>query len=168
MLLRFMRDKQNMNHSAAFNVLLGPLDQASRGLLIRKLQDRAPQDADEQSEWFGLDDLQARGGKRKHYEATAENPRRTLIYERGTSPIGLLRNCLDYALNNKTKLAGVFADVREALRMTGGRQLLAGLERVNDFRNTRVAHQEEVLDDAELAERELIHWIQTLSTLNSL
>lgn len=166
MLLRFMRSKENMNYAAAFNALLGPLDEAAKGMLLRKLQPSTPTMAAEQGAWFEPY-FEARGGKRRHYEDMARNLKKTLIYGNGISPIGLLRSCFDFALNDKTRIDGVFAAVREAFRITGGRQLLSDIKRVYDFRNTRIAHQEDPLDDAELAEKELVHWMETLSKLAS-
>ena len=37
--------------------------------------------------------------------------------------------------------------------------------RVNSFRNTYIAHQEKNLTDKKLAEKELKHWVETLTLL---
>lgn len=39
------------------------------------------------------------------------------------------------------------------------------MQRFYDLRNTRIAHQENPLDDSELAEKELKYWMETLSAL---
>lgn len=164
MLLRFLRTKDNVNYAAAFSALLGPLDEAAKGLLLRKLQDATPSQAAEQGAWFEPY-LEIRGARRRHYEDMARNLKKTLVYGNGISPIGLLRSCLDLALNDKDRVDGVFAAVRQAFRLTGGRKLLADIERVNEFRNTRVAHQEAPLSDLTEAEKELKHWMETLATI---
>ena len=43
--------------------------------------------------------------------------------------------------------------------------MLARVQRVNDFRNTRIAHQEEELTDLALAKKELLVWVDTLAML---
>ena len=40
----------------------------------------------------------------RHYTELARNLRKTLVYQTGVSPLGLLRNCYDYALNDATAL----------------------------------------------------------------
>ncbi len=167
MLLRFLRTKDNVNYAAAFSALLGPLDEAAKGLLLRRLQEPVPAQAAEQGAWFEPD-LDVRGAKRRHYEDMARNLKKTLVYGNGISPIGLLRSCLDFALNDNARLDGVFEAVRGAFRLTGGRRLLSDIERVNDFRNTRIAHQEEPLNESELAERELRHWMQTIAAITAI
>ena len=79
--------------------------------------------------------------------------------------IGLLRSCFDYALNDNTKLDGVFAAVREAFRIPGSRKLLERITEVNDFRNTHVAHPYKELSDKALVERNLKYWVETLARL---
>ena len=48
------------------------------------------------------------------------------------------------------------------MRFQGGRKLLETITRINDFRNTYVAHQEKELTDRKLAEQELKIWIEAL------
>ncbi len=47
-----------------------------------------------------------------------------------------------------------------------GRDLLAAVTDINNFRNTYVAHQEKELTDAKLAEKNLRQWIQVLRRLS--
>jgi len=76
-----------------------------------------------------------------------------------------LRNCLDYALNDTTKIGGVFETLQTQLRFQGGRKLLETVTRINDFRNTYIAHQEEELTDQSLAKQELKIWIEALQRI---
>ena len=85
----------------------------------------------------------------------AQNLKRTLVFKNGLSPLGLLRSCLDYALNDNTKLVGVFDAVATGFKVSGARALLAQVEPVNDFRNIYVAHHEKDLTDKQLAEDSL-------------
>ncbi|MBU0716945.1 MAG: DEAD/DEAH box helicase family protein [Planctomycetes bacterium] len=162
MLFRFMENKVGLNFAPVFNALLGSLDEASKGLVTRRLQDLMPATAPEQKAWFEPYIGRVEGGKRRHYESMAQNLKRTLVFGNGISPLGLLRNCLDFALNDRSKFGGVFDAVIQQFNVRGGRDFLATVESINDFRNTHVAHQEQELTDAKLAERELVKWTNGL------
>lgn len=73
---------------------------------------------------------------------------------------------MDYALNDNTKIGGVFDSVTAKFKVTGGRALLSTVSEINDFRNKYVAHQEE-LTDRKLTERQLKEWIEALKTLTT-
>ena len=81
------------------------------------------------------------------------------------SPLGLLRNCLEYALDDNTRLTGVFEALKSEMRFTGGRKVLEDVKSMNEFRNTRVAHQEQPLTSANEAKVALIAWIVGLHRL---
>ena len=55
--------------------------------------------------------------------------------------------------------------MRVKFQVAGGRDFLALVQRINDFRNTYIAHQEQELTDRKKAEQELIVWIKGLRTL---
>ena len=48
----------------------------------------------------------------RHYTELALQFRKTLVYQTGVSPLGLLRNCYDYALNDATALTESIQAVR--------------------------------------------------------
>ena len=129
-----------------FTALLGVIDESAKGLLIQKLTPKMPSNAPDQKTWF--EPYLASVDKRmvRHYEEVARNLRKTLVYKNGLSPLGLLRSALDYALNDNAKLTGVFEAVKSELRFTGGRDLLDRVTAINEFRNTKVAHQETPAD----------------------
>ncbi len=102
-----------------------------------------------------------------HYEQVARNLRKTLVYRKGVSPLGLLRNCLDYALNDNTKLTSVFEAIKEYCRFSGGRKLLDIIGKINDFRNTRIAHQAQPLTDHDEGLAALKGWIEGLVMLRA-
>jgi type III restriction enzyme len=162
MLYRFFENKEGMNYAPVFTALLGSIDEVAKGLLIRRLQSEMPATVDEQKAWFapclgGVDRK-----SEDYYRKLAQNLKRTLVFNNGLSLIGLLRSCLDYALNDTTKIGGVFEALKTQLRFQGGRKLLETVTRINDFRNTYIAHQEQELTDKNLAEQELKIWIEAL------
>ncbi len=85
------------------------------------------------------------------------NLKRTLVFKNGIMPMGLLRDCMDYALNDNTKIEGVFQAVKTKFKVAGGRDFLStAVTRIYEFRNTRVAHQEKEITDPKEAEQNLI------------
>lgn len=164
-LFRFLEKKQQMSFTPAFNPLLGVIDEAARGLVCKKLQPLIPQGAVKERDWFEPHYAKLDGSQRRHYEELARNLRKTLVLHSGVSPLGLLRNCLDHALNDRYKPGGVFDSIRVAFKFTGSRKLLESVQALNDFRNTRVAHQEQPVSDAKQARSQLIRWIAGLAEL---
>ena len=165
MLFRFFENKEGMNYSPVFTALLGSLDEAARGLIMRRLQPAMPSQVPDQKTWFDpyLRDADRRSQTR--YEKTAQNLKRTLVFNNGIMPLGLLRDCMEYALNDNTRIEGVFQTVKAKFKVAGGRDMLAKMTAIYDFRNTRVAHQEKDIMDPKEAERHLIGWIQGLKIL---
>lgn len=164
-LYRFLEKKKDANFAPVFTALLGAVDEAARGLVMVKLTLLLPGNMVDQDAWFkpylsGVDHRMQR-----HYEELARNLRRTLVYHTGLSPLGLLRNCLDYALNDAAKLTGVFDALKSDFRFSGGRRLLDQVSAMNDFRNTRIAHQETPLTDAEEAKTALRAWVEGLAAV---
>ncbi|HEX3036169.1 MAG TPA: restriction endonuclease subunit R, partial [Thermodesulfobacteriota bacterium] len=167
MLFKFFENKKGMNYAPVFTALLGSLDEASRGLISRRLLTHLPRTSAEQKAWFdpylvGVDPRML-----KHYQSMAQNLKRTLVFKNGLSPVGLLRSCLDYALNDREDLTGVFSAVRSEFKVAGARDLLARVNAINDFRNTYIAHHEKELTDMYLARLELRRWIEGLSIIHS-
>ena len=165
MLFRFFENKEGMNYAPVFNALLGSVDEAARGLIVRRLEQDVPKSVDDQKVWFDpyVRDVDSR--MQTHYRNTAQNLKRTLVFKNGISPLGLLRSCLDFALNDNAKLGGVFDATRLRFRLTGARDLLSKVTKINDFRNTFVAHQERELTDPGKAEAALKEWIGGLRAI---
>lgn len=167
-LFRLCENKEGFNFAPVFSALLGSIDEAAKGVIVRRLSADLPAEAGNQKAWFDVYiPGNIEGGKRRHYESMAQNLKRTLVFSNGVSLLGLLRNCLDYALNDNTKIGGVFDAVKAKFKVEGARKFLDTLTRVNDFRNTRVAHQEQPVTDAKLAQRELVAWIDALRLFTS-
>ena len=164
-LLGFLANKKDINYAPVFTALLGPMDEAARAMVTRTLQDSLPATVAEQKAWFDPYLENADTKARRHYQQMAQNLKRTLVFKNGLSPIGLLRSCLDYALNDKAKIGGVFDAVARGFKAGGARDLLARVESVNDFRNTYVAHADKVLRDYQPAEHALKEWVACLLSL---
>lgn len=163
----FERKEEAPNFAPVFSALLGPFDEACKAVVINRLRGHMPSVPVEQRDWFEpyMGDVNNRS--LKHYENMARNLKRGLVYGNPHSVIGLLRSCLDYALNDNTKIDGVFEAVTTAFRFEGARSFLDQVSAVNDFRNTYIAHHEKELRDAALASANLKSWIETLARIIS-
>jgi type III restriction enzyme len=162
MLYRFFENKEGMNYAPVFTALLGSIDEVAKGFIVRRLQPELPSTIDDQKYWFTPDMGSVDRKTEDYYRKLAQNLKRTLIFNNGLSVIGLLRSCLDYALNDTAKISGVFEALHTQFRFQGGRKFLETVTRINDFRNTYIAHQEKELTDRNLAEQELKIWIEAL------
>jgi type III restriction enzyme len=91
MLFRFFENMEGMNYSPVFTALLGSLDVAARGLIVRRLEPAMPATVPDQKTWFDpyLRDADRRSQPR--YEKIAQNLKRTLVFNNGIMPLGLLR-----------------------------------------------------------------------------
>ncbi|MBI4559450.1 MAG: DEAD/DEAH box helicase family protein [Candidatus Hydrogenedentes bacterium] len=165
MLYQFFGKKTGVNYAPVFTALLGVIDEAAKALLLKRLGLQVPDSPAEQTVWFDpyLRDVDER--MHRHYRETARNLRKTLVYGSGVSPLGLLRSCLHYALNDNSKLTGVFEAVRSEFRFKGARGLLDLVATINDFRNTYVAHREQSLNDPKQARAAMVEWIDGLCAL---
>ena len=134
-------------------------------MIVARLQSSMPATVVEQRDWFEPYLPSMDKGKLGHLNGMAKNLKRGLVYGNPHSVIGLLRSCLDFALNDTTKIDGVFKEVNTAFRFEGSRKLLEKISAVNEFRNTYVAHGEKELRDAVVVEKSLTLWVVALSTL---
>jgi type III restriction enzyme len=164
-LFRFFEKKPGVNYAPVFTALLGVIDEAAKGLVQQKLTPLLPVSMQAQRDWFEPYFGAADRRMIKHYEEMARNLRKTVVYKNGVSPLGLLRSCLDYALNDNTKLTGVFEALKSDFRFSGGRNLLDQVQAINEFRNTRVAHQEAPLTNPAEAKAALSVWVGGLNSL---
>lgn len=161
----FEKKADGTNFAPTFNALLGPFDEAAKAMILTRLQKMVPASRPDQDNWFDpyMGNIDAK--TRERYQKTAKNLKRGLIFGNPHSVIGLLCFCLDFALNDHTKLDGVFKAVRDAFKVTGARNLLTRVTTVNEFRNTYIAHHEKDLTDKALAASNLKHWVETLVVL---
>ncbi|MFT3991402.1 MAG: DEAD/DEAH box helicase family protein [Luteolibacter sp.] len=162
-LFRFSEKKPGVNLAPVFTALLGVVDECAKGLVERKLSPLLPKNQVDQEDWFFPH--MGRMANRERYESLAKNLRKTLVYRSGISPLGMLRSCLDYALNDTTQIGGIFEAMKSELRFAGGRDLLDRVKSMNDFRNTHVAHQETPLTDVAIAKKSLVSWIEGMGLI---
>ncbi len=158
----FFEKKSGVNFAPVFTALLGVMDKSAKGLLIQKLQDHLPATAPKQQEWFEPYLAKVDPRMHRHFTELARNLRKTLVYQTGVSPLGLLRSSLDFAVNDSTPLTGVFEAIRDEFSSPATRPLLKAVHVVNNFRNTRVAHQEKPLTDPREAREALLAWVEAL------
>jgi len=157
--------REGANLAPVFTPLLGAIDSAAKSLVAEKLQPLVPGLPQDQRAWFEPY-LQGAGAKHPdHYKKLAQNMRKTLLFGSGLMPVGLLRDCLDYALNDSARYTGVFESVREAFRFQGSKKVWEEVNAIYDFRNKYVAHQEVELTDAKSAGIALARWIKGLRLL---
>ncbi len=164
-LYRFFEKKPGVNFAPVFTALLGVMDEAARTLILQMLTPALPVTSREQQAWFEPYLANVDPRMHRHYQEMGRNLRKTLVYKARVSPLGLLRNCLDFALNDTTDLTGVFTAVREAFRFNDSRNLLDRVQSINHLRNTRVAHQEHPLTNLAEAKQALLEWLDGLAML---
>jgi len=163
-LLQFSERTGARSFSPAFQPLLGPLDDAARALILERLEDAVPSRVPDERAFFSPNLGGLSPQDKRTYGRQAQNLRRTLIFHNGISPIGLLAFCLDHARRSKGP-RGVFAAIRgqfSEFRETGLHEVM---QRINDFRNTHVAHGKAKLGDLEKARTALKEWADGLWTL---
>ncbi|MGK2964029.1 MAG: DEAD/DEAH box helicase, partial [Tepidiformaceae bacterium] len=161
-LFLFLEGKTEPSFGAVFTPFLAVFDDLARAILTVRLSPRVPAARQAQLDWFDPHIGNVNPGQRSYYQRTATNLRKTLVDNAGTSPIGLLRSCLDYALNDNTKLGGVFEALKSELRFAGGRNLLAQVDTVNTVRNKYVAHEYAEMDAGQVR-KTLQEWVSALA-----
>lgn len=161
----FTETRKGASFAPVFAALLGSVDDLVKALLVQKLKPAMPKEYGKQREWFDpyLHDVDQR--MHRHYQETARNLQKTLVYGSGISPLGLLRSVLDHALNDSTKLDGVFAAVKTSMRFSGASDLFLSVKAMNDLRNNSIAHQVQPVTDAKDARSALTQWVVGLRRL---
>lgn len=167
LMFEFLSKRDGVNLAPAFTALLGALDNAAKAMIEQKLGPLVPGLPTDQRTWFEpyIQGTQARPAD--WYKRVAQNLRKTLLFQSGLMPMGLLRDCMDYALNDKAKIGGAFDSVKQAFLYTGSRKVLEELSAVYDYRNKHVAHQESPITEAKPAGLAMGRWIRTLRLLTN-
>jgi type III restriction enzyme len=164
-LFRFLERKKDVSFSPVFTSLLGPLDEAARGLILDALLPYVPKTPQEQKGFFDPYYKNLHEKDQLWLKRHANNLKRTLIDRNGLWPSGLLQFCLDYALNSKDEVAGVFEAVKESFVSFAKESLLQTVTQITDFRNKYVAHQDTELTDVKVSSDGLKMWIAGLVKL---
>jgi type III restriction enzyme len=167
LMFEFLSKRDSVNLAPAFTALLGPIDNAAKLTIERKLSPLVPGLPADQRTWFEPSLAIALAKSPDHYKRTAWNLRKTLLIQSGFMPMGLLRDCLDYALNDNSKIGGVYLAIKQTFLYAGSRKLLTELTAVYQYRNKHVAHQESPITEVKPAGVALGRWIKTLRLLTS-
>ena len=149
----------------AFQPLLLPLDDYALRLLDRKLTPSIPASAQKREDYFSPYLGSLRVKERRLLEKHARYLRDNLVFGRSIMKLGTLLFCLGYAKDGGWGAAGVWKDVEQAFAGTDMLRLYAELKKVNQFRNTRVAHVESPLRDVAEAWAAMREWLQCLDLL---
>ncbi|MBN2061150.1 MAG: DEAD/DEAH box helicase family protein, partial [Deltaproteobacteria bacterium] len=160
-LYQFLRNKEDASLAPVFTPLLGPLDEAARGLILRRLQDQVPSDRKLQREFFRPEMDELPTGEANYHKRQASNLERTLIDQNGLMPIGLLRWCLDYVQTHR-RIGGVFEAVRKSFEDISKPEFFSVVDSIYQFRNEYIAHQDRELSDSNIAKDALKLWTKGL------
>jgi len=166
-LFEFYEHKEGITFSPVFASLLGPLEDAARGVILERLLPALPASPHDQQDFFQPYFGNLPPGTVKMLADAARNLQRTLIYRNGLFPLGLLAFCLEHARDERATVGGVFAAIRKSFTDLGGTDFASRLNTVKEFRNKYIAHAEEELKDRELAKKQLGIWLAVLAEMHS-
>jgi type III restriction enzyme len=148
----------------AFQPLLRPLDDYALHILAKQLNSSVSAPMRE-SDYFEPYITGVSSRERNLLEKNARYLQQNLVYGRSIQKLGTLLFCLDYAQRRGPSAPGIWRDVQRQFGGRGMAALYADLREVNDFRNTRVAHIEQKLDDADEAWQAMIIWLRCIDTM---
>lgn len=94
--------------------------------------------------------------------------RDNLVFGRSIQKLGTLLFCLDYAQTGGKGVGGIWRDAEEVFSGQEIESLRGDLKEVNVFRNTRVAHVETKLDNAEEAWQAMVTWFRCLGRMSEI
>lgn len=145
-LFRFYENKTGAKFFPVFQPLLAPLDDAAKNYIYGRLVTALPATRYEQEEWFRPPMRNADPRRAGHYDRMGKQLQKLLVYRNPTSPLGLLRDCFEFALNDTSIPEGVFKSVWDEFRFEGARDWLQRLGVVVSLRNSCIAHAGDVAD----------------------
>jgi type III restriction enzyme len=149
----------------AFQPLLHPLDEYALRILDRQISPHIPDEASKRDLYFNpyLEGLPR--GQRISLERHGRYLKDNLVFGRPVMKLGTLLFCLRYAKEGDREVSGVWKDVCEVFSSPKIMSLYYELEKVNTFRNTRVAHVETKLNEADEAWASMRIWLSTLNRM---
>jgi len=156
------------DYAHAFQPLLRPLDEYALRILEKYVKPELPARQGEISAFFDpmLDNLSQR--ERVLLEKNQRYLRNNLVYGRSIQRLGTLLFCLDYAQQGGWGADGVWQIVERVFSAPQFGELYQCLNKVNQFRNTRVAHVETPLTDEDEAWKAMRAWLACLSRMSTL
>jgi type III restriction enzyme len=153
------------DYSHAFQPLLRSLDEYAIRILEKLLCPRIPDDYSTRQDYFNpyLGNLPTKQKAllEKHQRYLEHN----LVFGRPIQKLGTLLFCIQYAQDGGWNIAGVWRDVAKVFSSQAMTSLYSDLEKVNTFRNTRVAHVDTKLDNAEEAWQAMRTWFRCLNMM---
>jgi type III restriction enzyme len=144
-----------------FTPLLGPLDEASRAVMLKFLGADIPTEREAQQNFFEPDVSHLSKKDAEMCLRRGKDLRRTLVDHNGMSPIGLLRWCLQFAGESTGPKEAVFRIVQQKFAGVPS-EIYKLVSTINIFRNDYVAHQNKELTDSVLARKALAEWASGL------
>ena len=153
------------DYAYAFQPLLHPLDEYALRILDGRLRPRIPSDARKRDDYFSPYLQTLRPRERALLEKNGRYLKDNLVFGRPVMRLGTLLFCLDYARQGGWGAAGVWQDVQEIFARPEMADLYPDLEKVNEFRNTRVAHVETILRNTDEARGAMRVWLRCLDRM---
>lgn len=160
-------NKKGQSLAPAFQPLLGSIDEAAKGLIIRRLSDDVPSNPVEQDNFFAPYLGNMPGKKKGHLNKNAINLKKTLVYRNGLWPMGLLAFCLNFGIEGEFNLGGIFDSIKSHFVAKTDKTLYHSVESINQFRNMYIAHSEKELTETRKAKDGLRSWIEAIYTLTN-
>jgi type III restriction enzyme len=151
--------------SHVFQPLLRPLDDYSIRILEKRLKPRIPASSYDRRDYFYPYSDSLMNREKNLIEKNGRYLEQNFVYGRSIQKLGLLLFCLDYASQGGWGIAGIWRDVEREFSGKEMAALFQDLEKVNEFRNTRVAHVETRLTDANEAWDALYLWLKLLDQM---
>jgi len=137
-------------------------------LVLALLKDEVPNLKLEQDRYFEPDYFMVSERDTNWLRKNASSLKKALVYNSFIMPIGLVSFCLEYAqMDPPIVLGGIFESIRNKFGRYRTTKLFERIEKIRNFRNTYVAHQDEnnPLTDLEQVKVELKNWISGLSAM---
>jgi type III restriction enzyme len=153
-------------YAAAFQPLLGPLDEYALRLLEKAIKPAIPPRSEDSNDFFNPSLAHLPDSKRRSLERNQRYLRDNLAFGRSIQRLGTLLFCLEYAQQSVWDVDGVWRVVQERFARLG--DLYEILKSVNEFRNTRVAHVETPLTDETEAWEAMRTWLRCLHKMVTL
>lgn len=161
-LFRHLERKSGISFAPAFTSLLGPIDEAAKGLMIDLLGMDVPADEEEVNRFFTPDLSSTEESEAESLKRQAFNLRQTIVDRKGSMPIGVLRWSLKYARSPRPSFGGIFETIKQRFGAIATKEFVKEIEKINAFRNTYIAHQEQSLEDVTETRDALKKWCKGL------
>jgi type III restriction enzyme len=152
--------------SACFTPLLGPLDEAAKGMIFSLLEPSLPANSEDLRRFFEPSYQGISDRDQDWLRKNAAGLKKALVYKNPIMPLGLLSFCLDFSQSYLiSPIAGIFEVIINKFAQYDGSDFSTHINAVRAFRNTYIAHQEKELTDATFARESLQMWIRGLADI---